>query len=489
MSGHELVDLSAREVVRMLASGEISPVEAIEASLARIEEVDPVVNAVPTVCAERALDRARRVMMDHPPAPADGRGWLAGLPVLIKDLVDVEGVRTTQGSLIFRDHVPTSSAIEVQRIERQGGIVLGKTNTPEFGAGANTFNEVFGATLNPWNTALNCGGSSGGAAVALATGMAWLADGSDLAGSLRTPAGYNGVVGLRPSPGRVAHGPSPSPFQTLSVEGPMARDVRDVAFFLDVMAGFDPRDPLSYDPPVESFSKAVQRPRRPGKVAFSADLGGVTPVDPGIARVCGEAVRKLSAEGTVVIESRAPDLSKSRDVFEILRAELYAANKAPLLEEHGHLLKPEVAWNIRRGLDATAGEIGWAERERGLMQRRMAAFFDDHDLLICPTAIVPPLPVEVRYVEMLGEHRFPTYIDWLAICYAITLTGCPALSIPCGFTADGLPVGLQLIGPPRGEARLLQCAAMIEDLFGLADRLPIDPRRPAPGRKTPRGES
>ncbi|MCB1833868.1 MAG: amidase, partial [Geminicoccaceae bacterium] len=351
-----------------------------------------------------------------------------------------------------------------------------KTNTPEFGAGANTFNEVFGATVNPWNTALTCGGSSGGAAVSLATGMAWLADGSDLGGSLRTPAGFCSIVGFRPSPGRVPHGPGAAPFQTLGVEGPMARDVRDVALFLDVMAGHDPRDPISCDAPAESYSKAVQRPRRPGKVAFSADLGGITPVDSKIARICGEAMRKLSSEGTTVIESRAPDLSKSRDVFEILRAELFAANKGPLLDTHRGLLKPEVVWNIERGLAVDAGQIGWAERERGLMAQRMAAFFEDHDLLACPTAIVPPFPVEMRFLESLGEHRFPTYIDWVAICYAITLTGCPAISIPCGFTADGLPVGLQLVGPPRGEAKLLQCAVMIEDLLGLSAAVPIDPR-------------
>ena len=311
--------------------------------------------------------------------------------------------------------------------------------------------------------------------MALATGMAWLADGSDLGGSLRTPAGFCSVVGLRPSPGRVPRGPGVSPFQTLTVGGPMARDVRDLALFLDAQAGFDPRDPLTFDAPEDSFGKIVQRPRKPAKVAFSADLGGITPVDPTIAHICGEAVIRLSQEGTTVIENRCPDLSEACRVFEILRAELFVAGHAPLLETHRDALKPEVVWNIERGLELRADDIGWAERERGAMQARMAAFFEEHDLLICPTAIVPPFPVEIRYIEALGEHRFPTYVDWVTVCHAISLTGCPALTLPCGFTADGLPVGLQLVGPPRGEASLLSHAVMIEDLLGLSRRVPIDP--------------
>lgn len=469
----ELLRRPAREVVDLLAKREVRPSELVELALARIAEADPAVNAVPTLCPERAMERA--LALEAAPPPEDRRGWLGGLPVVIKDMVDVAGVRTTYGSPIFADHVPGASAYEADRLEARGAVVVGKSNTPEFAAGANTFNEVFGATLNPWDTALTCGGSSGGAAVALATGMVWLADGSDLGGSLRTPASFCGIVGLRPSPGRVPHGPGASPFQTLAVAGPMARDVRDAALMLDAMSGLDPRDPLSFDAPARSFAKVVEEPVRLRKVAFSADLGGITPVDPEVADVCRAAAARFAELGAEVLEA-CPDLSAATDVFTVLRAEAFVASRATLLERHRDRLKPEVVWNIERGLELTAGEIGRAERERGLMQRRTAAFLAEHDLLLCPAAVVPPFAVEQRYVEELNGRRFASYIDWVAINYAITLTGCPALSLPCGFTKGGLPVGLQIVGPPRGEARLLAAAAMLEDLLGLRARTPTDPR-------------
>lgn len=462
--------MPAREVVSLLRQGDITPVEAIDASLARIEAVDPAVNAVPTLCVERA----RKAAASLPPAPEDGRGWLAGLPVLIKDLVDVEGVRTTYGCTAFADNVPSRSATEVRRLERHGAIVLGKTNTPEFGAGAQTFNEVFGATRNPWDTRLTCGGSSGGAAVALAIGMAWLADGSDLGGSLRTPASFCSVVGLRPSPGRVPHGPASLPFDTLGVEGPMARDVRDLALLMDTMAGFEPGDPLSFDRPQRPYVETVEELPRIGRVAFSADLGGITPVDPEVASICAAAAARFADLGTVV-EQACPDLSASVDVFTVLRAARFAAARAPTLAAHRAALKPEVVWNIEHGLKLTADDIGAAERRRAAMQQGMAAFLQDYDLLLCPTAIVPPFPVEQRYVAELNGHRFPSYIDWVTIAFAITLTGCPALSLPCGFTGSGLPVGLQIVGRPRGEAGLLAAAAAMEDLLGLAARVPMTP--------------
>lgn len=468
----ELTRLSARTVVDLLRRREVSPAELVDAAVARIATVDPQVNAVPTLCVERAKAQAQRLAA----APAGDRpGWLAGLPVLIKDLVEVAGVRTTHGSPIFADHVPDFSAWPVERLEAAGGIVLGKTNTPEFGAGANTFNEVFGPTRNPWNTTLTCGGSSGGAAVALATGMAWLADGSDLGGSLRTPASFCGIVGLRPSPGRVPHGPSALPFSTLAVEGPMARDVRDVALLLDAMAGFDPRDPLSFDAPSVPYAVAVERPPRLRRVAFTPDLGGLTPVDPQVAAACRTAAERLAGLG-VAVEEASPDLGTAIEVFTVLRAAQYAAGMAPLLAAHRDLLKPEVVWNIERGLRLDADEIGRAERERGLLQRRMATFMAEYDLLLCPTAIVSPFPVEIRYVEALNGHRFGSYIDWVSIAYAITLTACPALSLPCAFTSGGLPVGLQMVGRPRGEAGLLAAAALLEDALGLAGSVPIDPR-------------
>ncbi len=466
----ELWRKSARELVGLLRRGEVTPLEAVDASLARIEAVDPLVNAVPTRCADRARQRARNLRKP----PADGQGWLAGLPVLIKDLVDVEGVRTTYGCTAFADNVPARSAFEVQRLERQGAVVLGKTNTPEFGAGAQTFNEVFGITRNPWDRRLTCSGSSGGAAVALATGMAWLADGSDLGGSLRTPAAFCSVVGLRPSPGRVPHGPGSLPFDTLSVEGPMARDVRDCALMLDAMAGFEPGDPLSFDRPARPFVETTGEAPRLGRVGFTPDLGGITPVDAEVAAICAAAAGRLSELGAEV-EPACPDLSPAVEVFTVLRASRFAAARAPTLAQHRAALKPEVVWNIEHGLSLNADAIGAAERRRAAMQQSMAAFMASHDLLLCPAAIVPPFPVEQRFLAELNGHRFPSYIDWVTVTYAITLTGCPAISLPCGFTRAGLPVGLQMIGRPRGEAALLAAAAALEDVLGLAGRVPMSP--------------
>lgn len=472
----DLAEFSASTVVAELAAGRVSPLELVELAIERIERLDPLVNAVPTRCFERARAHARAIMQGDKPA-AGTRGWLGGLPVVIKDLAEVEGVRTTFGSPIFADNVPERTALHVKKLEGNGAIVLGKSNTPEFGAGANTFNEVFGATTNPWGTALSAGGSSGGAAVALATGMTWLADGSDLGGSLRTPAAFCSVVGLRPSPGRVPAGPARLRFQTLSVAGPMARNVTDLALMLDAMSGPDLDDPLAMELPAESFTTAAKRQPALGRVGFSADLGGFTPVDPEIARIAGQAAARLSELGARVIENKAPDFGPTREIFEVLRAAHFAADKAPLLDAERERLKPEVVWNIERGLALSADEIGWAERERSLLVGRMAAYFREHDLLLTPAAIVPPFDVKIRYLENLGDHRFPTYIDWVGITYAISLTGCPALSLPCGFTQSGLPVGLQMVAPPRGEARLLAAARALENILGVRDLVPLEPRQ------------
>jgi amidase len=469
-----LLEESARSVVARLTRGEVTPLELVELALARIEAIDPLVNAVPTVCPDRARESARRIMDGE--VPPTERGWLAGLPMVIKDLNPVAGVRTTFGSPIYADHVPETSSWEVERLEAHGAVIIGKSNTPEFGAGAQTFNEVFGITRNPWNTQLTPAGSSGGSAVALATGEAWLANGSDLGGSLRTPASFCSVVGLRPSPGRVPHGPVASPFQTLSVEGPMARNVRDLALLLDAQAGYDPRDPLSYDPPAMPYLEAVERSPAIRRVAFSADLGGITPVDPEVAAICRRAAERWTQLGAELVLNASPDLSPAVSVFRTLRAEQFVASRAVLLEKHRPLLKPEMIWNIEAGLKLTAAEIGLAERERGAMQASTAAFFQQFDLLLCPAAIVPPFEVEKRYLEELGGHRFPSYIDWVTIAHAISVTGCPALSLPCGFTSSGLPVGLQIVAPARGEALLLAAAAQLEDILDLATLVPIDPR-------------
>jgi len=460
-----LYKLTARAVVKALRAGEIAPVELIEASLARIAATDRMVNALPTLCAERARRFAAGVGRDR---------LLAGLPIAVKDLVDVAGVRTTYGSPLFADHLPARSDILVETLERNGAVVIAKSNTPEFGAGANTFNEVFGATLNPWNRALTCGGSSGGAAVALAVGQVWLATGSDLGGSLRTPASFCGVVGLRPSPGRVAHGPKMDAFDTLSVEGPMARNVGDLALMLDAMTGAAAGDPLALPPPERAFSAAVAAPAPPKRVGFSPDLG-VWPVAAEVREVCARAAQRFAGLGAAV-EEAAPDLRDARDIFQTLRALKFVVGHGDKLRLHRDKLKPEVVWNIEKGLALTAEEVARATRGRAALADRVAAFFRDYDLLLCPAAIVPPFPVEQRFVGEVEGHRFDNYVDWLGITYAVTLTGCPALSLPCGFTQDGRPIGLQMVGRPRGEAALLEAAALFEAEARLADLLPIDPR-------------
>ena len=420
----DLTKLSARAVVDLLARGEVAPIEAVDAALVRIAAVDPEVNAVPTLCAERARECARRLA---PPAET-GRGWLAGLPVLIKDLVEVAGVRSTHGSPDLRATMCPILGLAGRAPGGGGRHRARQDQHARVRRGANTFNEVFGATRNPWNTALTCGGSSGGAAVALATGMAWLADGSDLGGSLRTPASFCGVVGLRPSPGRVPHGPSTAPFATLAVEGPMARDVRDLALMLDAMAGLDARDPLSYDRPETAYATTVERRPRLGRVAFTPDLGGITPVDPRSPPICRQAAGQLAALGAEVDEA-APDLGNAVEVFTVLRAALFATNMAPLLDQHRDRLKPEVVWNIERGL------ASHRRRDRpGRARARPAAAADGRVHGPLRPAVVPggdraavpgrdPLPAgaerpPVPQLHRLGDHRLRDQLDGLSCLVA-----------------------------------------------------------------------
>ena len=461
----ELTQITAVEAVDLLKAGKASPSDMVSAALDRIEAVNDAVNALPTLCGARALSAAAAAQPEDLP--------LGGLPVAVKDLNDVAGVRTTYGSPIFADHVPDRSDIMVERLEARGGIPLAKSNTPEFGAGANTFNEVFGKTRNPWNTALTCGGSSGGSAVALATGMVWLATGSDLGGSLRTPASFCGVVGMRPSPGTVPRSDSTTPFDMLSVQGPMARTVEDVALFLDALAGQHPEDPISRPAPETPFLDAARAGVAPRRVAFSPDLGFL-PVDRRVRDTVSSAVRLFEDMGAEV-ETACPDLSDTPDIFQTLRAALFTASHAPDLERHRDKLKPDVIWNIEKGLALTGDEIGRAERGRARLYADVATFFQTYDLLVCPTALVPPFDVDQRYVEEVDGHRFDNYVDWLGITYAITCTSCPAISVPCGFTEDGLPVGVQLVGPPRSDSTLLGYARLFQEATALPNA-PIDPR-------------
>ncbi len=462
----DLISLSARAVRDLLKDRQVSPLELLEALETRIAEVNGPVNALPTLCFERA--RARALEQDFSTLP------LAGIPIVIKDLLTVSGVRTTFGSMAYRDHVPKASDLLVERIEAAGGIVYAKSNTPEFGAGANTFNDVFGFTRNPWNTALSAAGSSGGSAVALATGMAWIATGSDLGGSLRNPASFCSIVGFRPSQGRIAADPGETAFNRMSMEGPMARNVADAAMLLDVMAGYDSRDPMSLDNPAESFEEATAQQRVPPRIAFSPDLG-VTPVDPEVAQICEQAAKRFEELGAHVEEAH-PDFSGLQEVFQVHRALSYGTSLGPELEANREVFKPEIVWNVEKGLGLTGQEIMDAMVTRSKIYQRANEFFSTYDLVLTPATVVPPYPVEQRFVERVGDHEFSNYIEWCSIAYAFTVIGAPAISIPCGFTQNGLPVGLQIAAPARQEARLLSAASALENLLRLSDQLPIDPR-------------
>ncbi len=469
---NDLVKLTARQAVSELERGAVSPLELIEAALERIDETADAVNALPTVCADRARERAARLPdKDESSAP---RGYLHGLPIAIKDLKDVAGVRSTRGSPIFSDHVPEKSDLLVEILESKGGIVLAKSNTPEFGAGANTFNEVFGKTRNPWDTSKTCGGSSGGSATALASGQIWLASGSDFGGSLRIPASFCSVVGLRPTPGRVAHGPSGVPFGTLSVEGPMGRNVGDVALMLDAQSGAYPGDPLSLPAPSRSFVDWVDNPTQPTRVAYSPDLG-ITPVDSEVAEICRGAIDRFMDIGAEV-EETAPDMGDAEWIFQTLRGAQFVASFDSLIEERRADLKDEVIWNVEHGLSLTPRDIARAELGRGAIINRCAEFFGEYDVLVCPTVVAPPFDVDIRYLTEMEGHTFPTYISWLILTFALTLTGCPVISVPCGFTKSGLPVGVQIMAPWKEEGYLLGVAALFERATGISGLVPMDAR-------------
>ncbi len=468
---NELIKMTAVEAVEKLKSREISPLDLIEASEQRIADTDGVVNALPTLCFERAREHAQILMKQGRDASSKS---LFGLPIAIKDLTAVEGVRHTNGSPIFQDQIAKHSDVLVKRLEAHGAIIVAKANTPEFGAGAQTFNEVFGTTTNPWDTAKTPGGSSGGSATALAAGQVWLAQGSDLGGSLRIPASFTGVVGLRPSPGRVAHGPATLPFGMNSVEGPMGRTVADVALMLDMMVGEDPMDPISLPAPEYSYLDKVKTHKQFARIAYSPDLGQC-PIDPEVAQICETAAKSMMGF-TTAFEEDCIDFSGGHDIFQTLRAAQFAASHGPKLKTHKDQLKDDVIWNIEAGLKLTASEIGDALREQGSLYHRTAAFFKTYDLLITPTVMVPPFNHEIRSLSEVNGVKFDNYVAWLAQTYLITNTSCPAISVPCGFTKAGLPVGLQIVGPAHREDLVLQAAAQFEALHDYSKLTPIDPR-------------
>jgi amidase len=469
---NDLCRLSASEAVALLRKGEVAPLEMIDASAARIAETDPVLNAMPTLCLDRAREHARRLMKDRPAAaPAH---YLHGLPIAVKDNVEVEGVRCTLGSPIFADRVSAASDPAVLRLEASGAIVIGKSNIPEFAAGGNTYNEVFGITRNPWNTARTPGGSSGGTAAALAAGQVWLGTGNDFGGSIRIPASFCSLVGLRPTPGLVPR-IQKQPYSGFNVEGPLARSVADCALMLECEAGHHPADPLSAPVVPGAFMEAAASPRRPTAVAFSLDLGVAPVIDPQVAKVCQDAMSKLESAGCTVAET-CPHLGEADKTFRTLRGAAFVAGMMPLVEAHRERLKADVIENVELGLRLGVREIVTAEIAHGEIIRRMVRFFEHFEVLVCPSVLCPPIEVEQPYLEQLGGVRFDDYLSWLVLTYVVSATACPVLAIPCGFTEDGLPVGLQLIGPPRSEARLLSIGAFLEQSFGVGPLEPIEPR-------------
>ena len=471
MNATDICFLTAVELARRIRSRQISCVEVMEAHLAQIDRVNPQVNAIVTYHPERALEGAQAA--DDALARGDDVGVLHGLPVAHKDLVETAGVRTTYGSPIYADNVPERDALIVERLKRAGAISVGKTNTPEFGAGSQTFNEVFGATLNPYDLTKTCGGSSGGAAVALACGMVAIADGSDLGGSLRNPANFCNIVGFRTAIGRVPVWPSPMPWTMLAVQGPMARTVQDTALMLSAIAGPDARSPIAIDEPGAAFNplaNSLERDFDGVRIAWSSDMGGL-PIDRRIASVIDGQRATFETLGCSV-EDACPDFSGANDVFMTMRAAGMAATRAELLKTHRHMLKDTVIWNIEEGLRLSAADVGAAEVKRAALYERMRRFMETYEFMAFPVSQRPPFDVSMPYPTEINGVHMGTYIDWMRSCYYVTATGHPAISVPCGFTDEGLPVGVQIVGRHRSEFGVLQLAYAFQQATGFWERRP-----------------
>jgi amidase len=467
----DLCFTTATELHRLYRARKTSPLEVMQAVLARVDAVNPRLNAIVTLARESALKEARAATAA---LKKKGRklGPLHGVPVTIKDLTHTKGIRTTWGSKIFEHHVPTEDSLIVERLKAAGAIVLGKTNTPEFGAGGNTFNAIFGPTRNPWNPALTCGGSSGGAGVALATGMGPIAQGSDTGGSLRTPAAFCGVVGFRTSPGLVPYYPKLLGWDSIGVTGPMARTVADTALMLSVVAGPDDRSPISYDVDTAAFPRAVKSPSIRGwRVAWTPDLNGLIPVDGEVARVAEAATRVFRSLGAKV-EPACCDFGEVNDIVLGTRGLAMVANHADKLPKWKEQMQKGLVWNIEQGLKLSPEEIGRAEALRTTLWHRVRAFMETRELLILPTVAVPPFPVEQPYPTEINGKPLDNYTQWFFLTYGITLTALPVISVPCGFTKSGLPVGLQIVGRRRQEAMVLRAAAAFEAAAPWADKIP-----------------
>ena len=472
----DIADLSASELRRLVGRRELSPVEIVEASLARVERYNGALNAVVTL-NESALDDARALERE---AARGHVGPLCGLPVGIKDVTWVAKLRTTYGSPVYADHIPDCDALVVQRFREAGAVILGKTNCPEFAAGGNTFNDVFGRTRNPWNPERSAGGSTGGGAVALATGMIALAEGTDLGGSLRIPASFCGVVGLRPSPGLVPTWPSDWLWDTLQVTGPLGRTAEDVGLILDAVAGPSPLVPFSQPTAGRSFAAAAAAGIRPGlRLAYSPDLIGIG-VDEDVERACRAAAFELRQMGARVEEVEI-DLSDGRDAFLTLRG-LWFVNQMHVRAEHLEQFGPNVAGNIRSGLKTTMADIAAAEYTRGRIREIVLDLLSRYDHIVTPAMAISPFPVEQNYPETVAGRAMKTYVDWIAPTFVLSLTGLPVGVAPCGLDPEGLPVGLQIVGGPFGEEAVLALAGAVQRVnpIGLPPLERLESRKAVP---------
>lgn len=454
----------ARTLAAAIRRKEISSREVLAAHLRRIEETNPTINAIVTLDAERAMAEA---------AAADDRltsgaevGPLHGLPIAHKDLTDTAGIRTTYGSPVFAEHVPTHDDPIITRMRAAGAVTLGKTNTPELGLGSHTFNPVFGVTRNPYDPDRTAGGSSGGAAAALAAGMIPVADGSDTGGSLRNPASFCNVVGLRPSPGRVRSSPSPTPWPSLSTKGPMGRTVSDTALLMAVLAGDD------------SFLAALSRDPHRLRVAWTPDLGGLLPVEPAVTEALEPAVHRLHDAGADVVRD-CPDLSAADDVFRVRRAWQLERTYGPLLDRHREQLKPDAVRNIERGRTLTGDDLERADRLHTTLRRRMAEFFSRYDALLAPVSQVVPFDADLTYPTSVAGVEMSDYLSWMGACSVFSATNCPALSVPAAFTPEGLPVGLQVIGPLGQDRGVLEIGHVVEQVCAAGRRRPPTPANAA----------
>jgi amidase len=473
----EIVFTPATRLARLIRGRKLSAVEVMKAFIAQVERVNPRVNAIVTFVPEAALAAARRV--DAAIRRGRDPGPLAGLPIAYKDMIATKGIRTTFGSPIYADHVPTGDALLVERLKGAGAITLGKTNTPEFAAGSQTFNEVFGQTLNPWDLEKTCGGSSGGAAVAVACGMLPFADGSDLGGSLRNPGNFNHVVGFRPTPGCVPAWPAADLWASMAVLGPIARTAADCAFLFSAMAGPDPRSPIALETPGKVFARPLARDFRKVRVAWwpvrGSRLAGSDdmPVDRRVVAVL-ERQRKAFESLGCIVEEAWPDLSGADEAFKALRALAYVQRYGSLLEKHRARMKDTVVWNIEQGLKLSGEALGRALSLRSEVFSRMRSFMERYEFLLMPVNQVPPFPVATPWVREIEGVKLETYVDWMKTCCHITTTSHPAISVPAGFTDDDppLPVGLQVVGRYRDDLGVLQLAHAFEQQTGTAARRP-----------------